>query len=87
MADSRRRPKRRTGGAIVTKQPSALENPLTVKLLAQRLRQMLMVGYQPEDSFAAILASLTDEDLVARYANTTDRPRQQRRGLRRETWS
>ena len=66
----------------------ALENPLAIKLLAQWLRQNLMIGYRPEDSFAVMLANLTDKELVAKYINKTDpRPRQSQRRIRRETWN
>jgi hypothetical protein len=56
----------------IDKQPRALQNPLAVKLLAQRLRQTLLRGYQPEDTFAVAVANLTDEELVARYVDRTE---------------
>jgi hypothetical protein len=72
---------------VIAKRSSALSNPLTVRLLAQRLRQTLLRGYEPEGTFAVVVASLSDEDLVARYVDRTEsRPPQPQRKITRVTW-
>jgi hypothetical protein len=71
---------------VTTKEPRALQNPLAIKLLAQRLRQKLMIGYRAEDVFAVMLANLTDEELVAKYVDRTEPKPPQPKLRMRLTW-